>query len=228
MSTYLELQNQLADEIRPGKTAATIAGGVSQANLQTAILNAVKHYERRKFYFNQKTNTFSTVADQEYYDSSGLADLATLIEILAMTVTVSGSKFPVRSADFTALNVAQDGSAKSFPDYYAYFAQKIRLYPIPDAVYTIALAYHYRPTALAVDADTNAWTTDAEELIRNRARWDIATNKLRNDPMAARAKNNEMDALREILRETKQRISNSVLRVDPALVSPRPFNIYRG
>lgn len=228
MSTYIQVQDQLADEIRPGATAATIAGGVTQAQLKTAILNAVRYYERRLFYFNQKTATFSTVKDQEYYSSTDLADIANLIQIQAMKVTVNGSKLNMAEATFGQIDADQDGAVKSFPKFYAYFKQNLRFFPIPDAVYTITMAHHYRLAALSADADTNVWTTEAEEMIRNRARAGIAANKLRNDNMAARAKAQEIDALDALLKETRLRLHSGLLRVDAALVAGRPFNINLG
>ena len=60
----------------------------------------------------------------------------------------------------------QDGTVTGEPEQYSRYADKIRLYPIPAAVYTMSMSYIYKLTELAQDADTNAWMTECEELIR--------------------------------------------------------------
>lgn len=222
MSTFVILQNRISYEVRT-ISAASSSGIESQ--IQSAILSAVAHYAREPFYFNTKTNTFSTVANQEYYSSSDLADIATLVNIQAMTATVNSTKLPIKSLDFETIDDWQTGAVKARPDYYAYYKQNIRLYPIPDAVYTITLAYVYKLTALSASSDSNAWTTDAEELIRCRAKADLYTNLLKEYDAADRMTARENEILRSLKRETRLRRSNNLLRVDQALVTPSGYDI---
>jgi hypothetical protein len=222
MTTYVTLRNRIANEVR---SIATAAATDISADIAAAVQSAVKHYEREEFYFNTKTNTFSTVADQEYYSSSDLADIATLINIRSMTATISGVKLPVKPLDFGKIDHAQNGEVKAHPEYFAYYKRNLRFYPIPDAVYTITLAYHYRLTALSEDADSNAWTTDAEELIRARASYDLYRRVTQDHERAAFAKADEADALSALRRETAKRRSNNILRQDDAMVSRGGYNI---
>lgn len=222
MTTFVVLKNRIADDVRSVSTAAS-----SDISTQIAaeVLSAVAFYAREPFYFNTKTNTFSTVANQEYYSSSDLADIATLVHIYTMTVTQNSVKMPVKSLSFEAIDDAQTGQVKARPTYYSYFKQNIRLYPIPDAVYTMTMAYVYKLTALSADGDSNAWTTDAEELIRARASRRLYENVVRNVERATIAAAQEQEALRVLKRETRMRRSNAVLRVDDMLVTPTGYNI---
>lgn len=222
MTTFVILRNRISDDVRSVSTASSsdIATQIS-----AEVLSAVAFYARERFYFNTKTSTFSTVADREYYSSSDLADIATLVKIDSMTVTHNSVKFPVKPMDFEAMDGWQNGAVKALPRYYAYYKQNLRFYPIPDAVYTITMAYVYKLTALSADGDSNAWTTDAEELIRARASRRLYENVVRNAERAATARMQEMEALAALKRETRMRTSPGVLRVDDALVTPAAFNI---
>lgn len=186
MATYLDMRTRIADELN--RTDLT-------AQISKAVLSAIAKHERQRFYFNQKTATFATVADQEYYAAAAHADIPTLVTIMAATVTNSGVKSPLRVVPFDAIDDEQDGSIKGAPTVLAYFAQQVRLYPIPDAAYTVTMAYHYRLTTLSADADTNAWTNDAEELIRRAAKRIIHTDIERDLEAATVAAQAEAEAL---------------------------------
>jgi len=129
--------------------------------------------------------------------------------------------------DYLTIDDEQDGSVEGEPRVFAYFKENIRLYPIPDAVYTITLSYIYRLTALSADGDSNAWTTDAEELIRSGAKRRIALNYLESEVVAARFAVMEREAFTEMLAENRRRWPNTVLR-PPAMLPPNTFNINRG
>jgi hypothetical protein len=222
MTTYVILRNRIADDVRSVSTAA--ASDIS-TQIASEVLSAVAFYAREPFYFNTVTGTFSTVADQEYYSSSALADIATLSKIDAMTVTQNSIKSPIRSIAFQDIDDAQSGAVKGLPRVFAYYKQNIRFYPIPDAVYTITMAYVDKLTALSADGDSNAWTTDAEELIRARASRRLFETIVRNVERATIAGAQEQEALRALKRETRLRRSNNVLRVDAALVSRGGYDI---
>ena len=222
MTTFVLLRNRISDDVRSVSTAAS--SDIS-SQIAAEVLSAVAFYAREPFYFNTKTNTFSTVANQEYYSSSDLADIATLVKIFTMTVTQNSIKMPVKPISFADVDDAQTGQVIARPTYYAYFKQNIRLYPIPDAVYTMTMAYVYKLTALSADGDSNAWTTDAEELIRARASRRLYENVVRNTGRAEIARMQEAEALAALKRETRMRTSPAILRVDQALVTPAGYNI---
>lgn len=222
MTTYVILRNRIAREC---STVTTAAATPYSAEIASAVLSAIAHYAREPFYFNTKTNTFNTVANQEYYSSSDLADIATLVQIHTLTYTTNSIKIPLRSMDFEKINDWQTGAVIAPPAYFAYYKQNIRLYPIPDAVYTMTMAYVYKLTALSVDGDSNAWTTDAEELIRCRAKADLYGHLLKEYDAADRMTVREQQILASLKRESRLRRSNNMLRVDDALVTPGGYNI---
>ena len=219
MTDYATMRTRIADELAND-------GDITSAQINYAIQDTIKQYERRPWWFNQKTATFSTVDGQEYYSSSDLSDIPDIVQIIAATVT-NNLKGPLKPVDYLTIDDEQDGSVEGEPRVFAYFKENIRLYPIPDAVYTITLSYIYRLTALSADGDSNAWTTDAEELIRSGAKRRIALNYLESEVVAARFAVMEREAFTEMLAENRRRWPNTVLR-PPAMLPPNTFNINRG
>lgn len=215
MTTYATMRARIQDEIDDSSITS---------NVNEAIQSAIKFYERKKFWFNQKTDTLSTVASQEYYGAAANADIPYLLEIKSM---VAGSPVaPLYAAPFAAIDAVQTGLVTGQPSYFAYFNSQIRLYPIPDAVYTVTMAYHYRFAALSADADTNSWMTDAEELIRLRAKRILALNKQWDFEMYALLEGPEMEALSALQGETKRRRSQNRLLTE--LPNPASFDINAG
>lgn len=220
MTTYSVMRARIADELAND-------GDITSAQINYAIQDTIKQYERRPWWWNQKTATMSTVASQEYYSSSDLADLPDIVQIWSATVTSGSLKGPLRAVDYQTIDDEQDGSVEGEPRVFAVFKENIRLFPIPDAVYTVTLSYIYRLTALSADDDSNAWTTDAEELIRSGAKRRIALNYLHSEEVAARFAVMEREAFAELMAENRRRWPNTVLR-PPAMLPHKFFDITRG
>lgn len=226
MTTYVIMQNRISNELRRGSTAS--ASGI-ESEIQNAILTAIEHYERKRFYFNQQITTFSTVADREYYDSSDLADIPNIIMIDAMKVTLDSSvDDPMAERTFRDIDASQDGTVTGDPFFYAYYAQKIRLYPKPNTVRTVTLAIHYRLDALSDGSDSNAWTTDAEELIRQRAKYILALDVEQDDGLATRSRALESEALSALQAETARRMPQRLITEVAGMTGPGGWSITRG
>ena len=84
MTTYVTMRNRIADELLD-------SGALTNAQINNAILTAIKHYERKEWWFNQKVGTFSTVANQELYTSSDLTDIPDIVLIQSMLIGASST-----------------------------------------------------------------------------------------------------------------------------------------
>lgn len=216
MTTYAVMRSRIEDEIYD----ATITTSVN-----SAILDAIKFYERKKFWFNQTTLTWSTVANQELYTTAANASIPKVIEFLEpLKATVGTLKCDVDPVAHEKINSKQNGLVVGIPFEYSYFNLNVRLYPIPDQVYTITAYVHYKLTALSADGDSNAWTVDAEELIRTRAKRQLALHKLWDVDMYARLQPAEMECLKALQSETKLRLPAKRLTSDYPIRGSR-YNI---
>lgn len=202
------MRSRIADELLD-------PGALTNAQINSAIQTAIKHYERKPWWFNQKVGTFSTVAAQELYTSSDLADIPDIVIVQSMLIgSSSTTKSPLRGLDNSNIDDLQDGSQTGEPEFYARYADKIRLYPIPSAVYTVTVSYVYKLTSLSADGDTNAWVDECEELIRQTAKRIICTDIHHADDMARRYGELEQICFDNLRSEYRTRMANQYLRVD--------------
>ncbi len=200
MSSYLDMQNRIAEELdRPNLLS----------QIKKAIVSAVKHYERKSFYFSETSFTFSTVAGQRNYGSADAAAIATAPSIDRINGTFYSLRDDLTKRPFADID-QKTGilSFRAWPEEWAYYGEQIWLYPIPDAAYVLTAYNVPRLTELSDDADENAWTDDAEEMIRSRAKIDLIRNVIRASDMAEELimlKEQEMDALTALYSETTSR-----------------------
>ena len=100
------------------------------------------------------------------------------------------------------------------PVEYAIYNQQFRLYPVPDGEYTLELAYQKKLAALSNDTDTNAWMTDGEVLIRQRAKAIVLRDVIRGKAASEEAATCDGAAERAqeyLVRETTRRVSTGRL-----------------
>ena len=192
--TYLQLQTQIIDELgdRSDLLAPLLTAAAASSPIKRAIQSAIAKWERERFYFNEAYNSatplFTTVSGQELYTSSDAAGIATAPEIDELRALISGTRVVLTKRGWSYLeDMSSNPSARGQPSEWAYFAQTIRLYPIPDGAYQIAAMRTQRLTALSADADTNVWTQDGADLIRCEAIAQLGHGILKDPALAATA-----------------------------------------
>jgi hypothetical protein len=183
-TTYGSMQSTIAFEIG-SRTDLT-------AQIKFAIQTAIAKWERVRFYFNEvnDVNGFNTAAGQEFYSSADYALIGSMVHIDKVHALVSNNRYTLTPRTWQYIeDYAVSSSSLSPPtgiSDYAYYAQQLRFYPIPDGVYPITLSGTKRFANLSADSDTNPWTQDAEALIRCEAKLDLYANNLRDDANAKR------------------------------------------
>jgi hypothetical protein len=194
-ATYITLQQQIADELGDRQDLLSPLGdsNLALSPIQNAIQSAVAKWEREPFYFNQvivQTTlagpyAFSTVAGQEYYGAADYAPLATFAKIRKAWVFISSNRYAMNERtpqylDDISVNPAVTGE----PIDWAYAAEMLRLYPIPNGAYPVGLEAIQRLSALVNPSDANAWTQDGFDLIRAEAKLILAEEVLKDPPLA--------------------------------------------
>jgi hypothetical protein len=205
MTTLLDLQNRIASDLTRSDLTSQIAYAVS---------DAVNFYARERFWFNMSRSlTFNTVPSQIAYGVNDYAVIPLLVRIDAMFVPQAQSIIPLdryEPPDFEMLNNAVTGGG--IPKAFTYVDQTIRLWPMPNAAFTMIIHAHYKFPPLVNPTDTNSWTTDAEELIRSHAKLVLYTDVL-EDPDGATRMAGKIPVLLGMLRaETSARMSTGIIQ----------------
>lgn len=202
MGTLADLKSRIALELARTDLSAQIAN---------AINDAIKFYGRERFWFNQSRNiTFITVDGQDAYGATDQVLIPNLIKI--DDIFFSDEKYPLDRYSATDFEMLTGGStANGRPCAYTYTDNQIFLYPTPNAAYTLRLYAHYRLPVLA-DGDTNAWTDDAEELIRTHAKQILYLDSLEDDQGAARMGVKIPELLSVLRAETSARMGTGRIR----------------
>lgn len=203
MSTFAQMRSVIADDLDRSDMTTQI---------NRAINRAISYYQKERFWFNETTGTFSTIASQSSYGSSdGIpTDIA---EIDYMEVTnATNDKPEIRLAESVdeIMKLIGAGGTSSYPEQYVYYQEKFYFYPIPTAVKTITVYYQQKYAELSSDSDTNDWTTYAEDLIEARACWWIYTRILKDAEQASMYKAIELDALDSLQAQTGKLLRTSI------------------
>jgi len=205
MGTYLDLINRIADEsLRPDMAS----------QIRLCIQEAIAHHEVERYWFNQfRDRTFGTVAGREFYDGTDLSDIPDVLELDTVTIGNGGARLVLARSSYAELEaINADGGARGQPTRYSYWGRMLRLYPIPDAVYAVRLSGLFKLPILSADGDQNAWTSDAEDLIRYRAKSIFYSQYLRDDANAARAAALEGAAQERLAASTARRLAGGEIR----------------
>lgn len=166
MSDYGTMQNRIADEITRSDLTTQI---------RRAIQSALKFFSDYRFWFNTAVATKATVAEREYYD------LPNDFENMDMLVLIDGTyRYELEKRPWQHIESEMEVTDYyALPDEYAVYDQALRLHPIPDQSYTMRMSYLRALPDVSASADTSAWFTHGEELIRTHAKIDLFTNVIR-------------------------------------------------
>jgi hypothetical protein len=203
MSTLSAIRSNIADSLNRSDLSTQI---------DRAINRAIVFYRSQRFYFNETSGTFVTVADQESYGTAdGIPSTINNINRVELTVTSTYKPELIRRT-FNYVRKLNGFVAKGQPYDYAWYQQKFYLSPIPNAVYTVTVYFNKNYAELTLDADTNDFLTEAKDLIEARSEWWIAKKILKDDELAAAAKEDEKEALLSLRIRTDRYLTSSTLQ----------------
>ena len=125
MTTLAIMKTRIANEIARDDLTSEIAD---------AITSAIEHYQYKRWWFNEAADvTSATVAGQAYY-----AAPATFLDIDTVKCTDSATEWEVTPDSWYAMESRADPDDEDGrPIHRAEYQDKHRLWPIPDAVYTL-------------------------------------------------------------------------------------------
>lgn len=204
MATYTQLKTRVATDIN--RTA------LIDTEVSAAVQSAIDFYANEPFWFKESRNVAVTVDGTEYYDlPSNIGP-----SIQSINITISGNKYPLERVGYNKIEEVYVPSTTytGHPQVFAIYDEKIRLYPIPDASYTLSMSNYLNLDDLSASTDTNAWTTHGFELIRYRAGSDLWLNYLHNPSMSAAAERKEAQALANLKKKSSGIVSSNKIQGD--------------
>lgn len=158
MTSFADLKTRMADDLdRPDM-------GIQ---IDRELRQAVKHYEKQRWWFNEQQATALTVASQPNY---GLP--ADLLVLDSLELTFSSRRILLNEIQWERYleDYRYSTTTPSVPSDWAYYSDQLWLGPMPNDVYTLDLGYvRTLYPASFTDGTENAWTNYAEDLITARA-----------------------------------------------------------
>ncbi|MGI9489092.1 MAG: hypothetical protein ACR2RF_25045 [Geminicoccaceae bacterium] len=212
MSDYGTMIARIADEL---------SSPVIVNRIPNAIQAAIRYFESERFWFNEGESTASTVISQASY-----AMPTDFLEpdLLTLTDTDENVRYILTRRPWEWLRSHLiDPDTVARPDDWAYYADQIWLFPIPDQVYTLTLSFLKRQSALSAYTDTNDWMVHGEELIRSRAKWDLLMHSMpeKDHNMIQAMERAERRALFNLRGKSEQKIASGKLSFDDGLIVTR-------
>lgn len=184
------------------------------ADIKDAIHRSIKFYEGDRFLFNEGEASAVT--------STGVA-LYTLpidyreADSFKITYDSAGNSYILRGRTYQYINEIDINITSGWgqPTEYATYRDQLRLYPVPDAIYTITLAYQKDLTDVSASsstAATNAWMTEGSNLIRAKAMAYIFRYRLRNVSMALEMDREALLERSRLKQKTNRQIATGFFR----------------
>lgn len=189
-----------------------IADELARTDLTTqipkAIQSAIRHYERRAFYFNEVRKTLSTSDGDFDYTTAEFSFLDKLAEIHTAKITVGTNQYHLMEMDWTTFDALRSSTTtEGDPTVFSYYGQVFYVYPTPNTARDIVISGVEKLPAASLSAttDTNYWMTDGEELIRSRATRKLYSEVIKDQENAAYWAQCEAEALLALMGETEAR-----------------------
>jgi hypothetical protein len=166
------MQARIACDLERTLADTSFASRTWGDEIKAAINDAIKLYRSKSWWFLQqpdavtgsKTNT--TTASNSYVDEP-----TGLVALVSLRVTVSGQPKMLMPVTIQEMESRHDGTTSTNEPFdYCRYGKRVRLYPTPNAVYTLTWTGTFEEDTLSADADTNDWMTHGELVIRAMAK----------------------------------------------------------
>lgn len=177
MTTLTLLKSRVADDLLRTDLTSQIANAIS---------DAINYWQETRFFFTEsRTATFATVAAQSAYTSADDADIPLVIDLDTVVINDGDTDLEMTLTDPVYIQLLLSNSVGStVPSRYSYYQETFRLYPAPDAAYTVRLFGQFEIAEPATDSEANnVWMTKGFELIRATAKGLLAAHTLKDPGM---------------------------------------------
>lgn len=165
MATYKDLQDRINLDYLNNMTLVS--------ETKRAISTAIKCYETQRFWFNEASTAVATVASQSY-----LTVPTDFMALDRIELYFSGGYFALREDTFDYVRAMDSVATVGQPTSFAYRGDRFELAVVPNSAYPAVIYYLKSLPALSADADSNAWTNEAANLIAHAATVELMSGVL--------------------------------------------------
>ena len=183
------------------------------SQIQEAIFSAIRFCSREPLFFNETRDVvFATKKGQAWYGKADERTIATALHIrFVFLEKQNGELTQLKFQSPEKLETAQQTAGEPFS--YSYFAKRLRLYPTPDKSYRIRLLLEpYRLDDVLTADEETPWFSDAFDLIKARAKYELYKDILKDADMAAASFNDFNEKLSALKAETSRRNGSNLIK----------------
>lgn len=206
MSTLGTLKSELAGDLKRSNLTNEIAEAISEA---------IRYHQTDNFFFKRNyTATFTTVADQAWYDGDDDADIPLFVNFKRILVTISNQDYTLTRLKLDQFEALLDGATSSgTPTNYAYGNRSLGLYvPPSSSSWTVTMIGNAAVAAPASDAEAdNPWMVEGYQLIRCRALARLMKFKTRQFDYARSFEQEWVQERANLRRQTGRLIGSNVI-----------------
>ena len=197
MSTYGELQDRInLDYLNRTDFAA---------ETRRSIQAAVRHYERKHWWFNETATSLATSAGQTFVNFP-----ANYHKLELLQITIASTDYRLIQRDYSWIKDMNTTRTQGQPTDFAIYQNRIELTVIPDAIYTLPISYLHKFPNLSASADTSDLTSAVEDLVVYHATKLMLAGPLQSPERAMVFQALEREALSQITLENEGRFAGNL------------------
>ena len=183
------------------------------AECSDAVVMCIRHYDQRRWWFNEGSATFTATATSTYRLPSDFRDLD-----YAEVRLSGGTRSRLRPRSFTEVKQLLESTSNGDPSIYAIYDNAMWLYQFPDSTANgrVVTLYYVKNLASMTASGSNMWTGEYQYLIRHAAAKTVALRTIHDPDLAdmfARLEGSELERM----------IAENERRVTTGFASPRLF-----
>lgn len=182
--------------------------------VQTAMLSAIEFFETRRFPWNEFEGSVKVTTSSASFVTLSSASHPEIVKLDSVRMDINNRSYPLIEKTWRELEEIDATQYYGYPDYYAVHSEKVRLYPPPNAAYSMMWSGVFRLPNLDTTSasSSNAWTERGEEMIRLKAKSILFRDELRNPQMAEYFEREAEKKARETNKETIGKQSSGRVR----------------
>lgn len=193
--TFEVLVNDIGDDLN--RTDLT-------AQCSDAAIMAIRHYDQRRWWFNEASATFTATATSTYSLPSDFRGMDRVEVRLS-----GGTRSEVRPRDFDTVRRLLESTSNGDPSVYAVYDNDIYLYQFPDSTANgrVITLYYVKNLASITASGSNIWTGEYQYLIRHHAAKTVALRTIHDPDLAAMFTQLEFSELERMIAENERRVT---------------------